>query len=152
MLDDLETLFKKLEPPPGGIAGLHRRLQYEPRRRRTRVAALGLAGAVAVVGLLLTVHRRVAPSDKPPVADFHPALVSLGLQDAPREPAVIPPSMRHRMALLRVPLESDRVVFYYVAVLPATSSDQAEAGEDQDRRPGDSDADRLDDLGVSPPY
>jgi hypothetical protein len=118
MPDDMEMFFEALEPPPGGVAGLRRRLHHEPRRRRRRVAALGLAVAATVVGLLLAVHGRAARFPGPPVADFEPALVSLGLQNAPAEPATIPPDMRQRMALQRVPLQTDRVVFYYVAVLP----------------------------------
>jgi hypothetical protein len=124
MPDEPETFFETLEPPPGGVAELRHRLRHEPRRRRRRVAALGLAVAAAVAGLLLAVHGRVARFPGPLVANFDPALVSLGLQDAPSEPAVIPPDMKDRMALQRVPLQSDRVIFYYVAVLPDSHNDE----------------------------
>ena len=62
MPDDLETLFEKLEPPPGGAVRFHRRLKNEPRRRTRAVAALGLAGVVALAGLLVTVHPALATS------------------------------------------------------------------------------------------
>ena len=137
MPDDMKTLFEPLEPPPGGAANLRRRLQREPRRRQMRVAALAVTATVVLVGLFLAVYPRLAPSPRGPVSDVHPALVSLGLQNAPDEPAVIPPRQRHRMALLRVPLETDDVVFYYVAALPGSGSSLAGADEVQDRGPGE---------------
>jgi hypothetical protein len=126
MPDEPETFFETLEPPLGGVAGLRRRLQREPRRRRRRATALALAVAAAVVVLLLVVRGRVARFHGPPVADFDPALVSLGLQNVPAEPATIPPDMRQRMALQRVPLKTDGVIFYYVAVLPSASDSDDE--------------------------
>jgi hypothetical protein len=128
-------LFDQLDPPPGGVAGLRRRLRNEPRRRRRHVATAALGGALVVGGLSVTLYRQLAQPDQVQarLADFDPALVALGLQDAPSEPAAIPPEMRHRMALERVPLDTERVVFYFVSSLPdpspATSSTDAEQEE-----------------------
>jgi hypothetical protein len=116
-----KALFETLAPPPGGVAVLRRRLQRERPRRRMRLASLGVGATLAIAGLLVAAQVRTARKQLPIPAEPHPALVRLGLQHPPREPAAIPRRMRHRMALQRVPLETDRVVFYYVAVLPAPS-------------------------------
>jgi len=129
-----EPLFETLAPPPGGVDGLRQRLRREGRRRRARRAVLGVAGALAIAGaiagMLAALQVRTSRRPLPIPAELHPALVGLGVQPPPAEPAVIPPGMRHRMALQRVPLETDRVVFYYLAVLPETPSDPDSRGDD----------------------
>lgn len=114
MTTDGEALFERLAPPPGGAAALRLRLRRDRWRRRVGPAAVaGASLALALAGLVRTAGRdRTIPREP------HPALIALGLQAPPAEPATVPPDMRQRMALLRVPLATDDIVFYYVALLP----------------------------------
>ena len=119
-MNDLGPLFRTIDPPAEGIRGLRTRLERD-RRRRARVRLGGAAFAVAtltvVVGLLV-MPAPPAPLTLDRVDDSAiPALVSLGLREAPREPAEIPPHQRDRMALLRVPTKDPRVVFYRLVAL-----------------------------------
>ena len=91
--------------------------------------------------MLLTAQTLVAPSNRQPSIDLRSAYAEVS---GPREPAVIPADLRHRMALLRVPLKTDRVVFYYVAVLSEAAADTAEPDEGHDGGPEDR-------AGESPP-
>lgn len=135
MPSDLDELFERLDPPPGGAAGLRRRLRSEPRRRRTRALAVALAGVVAIGGLSVALYRHPGQSGQPQVGDPDPARLARGLEDAFPEPAVVPADMRHRVALLRVPLETDQVILYYVAALPEEPSGASNAGTEQGGAP-----------------
>lgn len=119
-MNDLEPLFRAIEPPGDGIRGLRARLERDRRRRaRARLggAALAVATLSVVVGLLVMPAPPSALALDRVDDSAIPALVSLGLREAPREPAEIPPRQRDRMALLRVPTKDPRVVFYRLVAL-----------------------------------
>jgi len=118
MRGDTDDLFEVLDPPPGGVAALRRGLRREPYRRRVRAAVIGLASAVLLGGLCVPFYRHVERSRRLPVADLAAGLPAAHDGEGSGEPAVVPPALRDQMALLRVPLDTDRVVFYYAAVLP----------------------------------
>jgi hypothetical protein len=84
-----DELFEPLEPPPGGLQRLRARLDAP----RTRSAPIWIF-AVATCAL---------------------ALGAVALQAPPREPVTVPPSGRAEVAVVRVPLRDERVVFYWVA-------------------------------------
>ncbi len=119
-MNDLEPLFRMIEPPAEGIHGLRARLERDRRRRdraRAGGAVLVVGALAAVVGLLVTPPPPSALVLDRADASAIPALVSLGLREAPSEPAEIPPGQRDRMALLRVPTKDPRVVFYRLVAL-----------------------------------
>jgi hypothetical protein len=109
------------EPPPGGLERLRARLaERPPQRSRIVPAVVGVIVMVVAVGLLL--GRRPDSAARVSKATLDPRLISLGLQTAPSEPAVVPPEHRHEMALLRVPLRGERVVFYRLVTLPSPTT------------------------------
>jgi hypothetical protein len=83
------------------------------RRRRRRVEAALAAAAVAGIAIVaLVLNPLSAPRTELP----HPTLrVRLGLDPLPRENLIISAAQRGEVAAQRVPLESERVVFYLVA-------------------------------------
>ena len=104
--------FETLEPPPGGLAGLRTRIARDAaRRRRTRYARLAAAACVALFLVGLVTLRRPEP-ELP--AEFQLARMQLGLVAQPTEVLTIPEGQRHKLAAARVPLDTDRVVFYMV--------------------------------------
>ncbi|MCA9541016.1 MAG: hypothetical protein KC620_19080 [Myxococcales bacterium] len=99
--------FQRLDPPPGGLFALRRRLRAERQRQRRRVvigAAIGsLAAAVLALWLL--------PTQPPParIASDHPALVQLGLAPLPSQPVEVIGGAARRVETGRAD-----VVFYLV--------------------------------------
>jgi len=114
MNDRQPKLFESLEPPRGGLAGLRARIARDTRRRvlmrrlQTATAAL-LVLAVAGLTILDPRGRRESP------LEFRLARMSLGLIPPPSEILTIPEERRHQIAVRRVPLQTDEVLFYLVA-------------------------------------
>ncbi len=109
-----------LEPPPGGLERLRTRIaENPPHVPRTVRVLVGLTVFALAVGGSVLLAPRPDSGALLSRATFDPTLVSLGLQRAPSEPAMVLPGSRHEMALLRVPLRNERVVFYRLVTLPA---------------------------------
>ena len=112
MTETNEPLFAMLDPPPDGLAGLRARLDTERRGRmrrpRWRLAVLmaGLVGLVAIMVML------------PPEPELPPELdlvrMHLGQLPPPTEAVTLVRESRTELALQRVPLDTDQVVFYLV--------------------------------------
>src|ERR1700722_3640214 len=103
-----EDAFEQLEPPPGGLTRLRAAMAERPPRRWLRWA---LASELAVVSLLaLAQLGRIAwpPSDLG--RQFRAALP----EHHSREPVALRGD-DESTALLRVPTENPKVVFYWVA-------------------------------------
>lgn len=121
---EARPLFARLEPPPGGLADLRRRIAAEEaaqaRLRGWRWAVGGLATAAAVVALALLSTRPPAPTwvDAPALAG-DPGLVALGRGPAPREPVTLAPDAGPGAALRRVETATPGVVYYRVMAAPA---------------------------------
>jgi hypothetical protein len=118
MSDERRPLFEPLEPPPGGLGALRRRLERDSRRRfYARQAVLATAGASLIVGFV--VFLALGPGGSPAMDDsaFAFTRISFGLSPAPSEPVSLREGESSRAAVKRVPLDSDRVVFYRVAVV-----------------------------------
>ena len=127
--DPHAELFETLEPPRGGLAGLHARLERDGRRRlRGRRMRLALAGG-AVLLLLLSVPplRPARPSD-PLAGELQLARMRLGLEPAPTEILTIPAGQRHRLAARRVPLGTDRVVLYRIGTVGSGTASHPDGG------------------------
>lgn len=108
-----------LEPPRGGLERLRARIAESPSRvPRTVPALVGLTVLALAAGGSLLLRPRPDSTTLLSRAPLDPRLVSLGLQTAPSEPAVVLPEHRHEMALLRVPLRTEGVVFYRLVILP----------------------------------
>ncbi len=115
MSDPLHDVFEILQPPPGGLAELQRRVQGERTPRRAWLGGLALVAAAAAV-LVVASPRTPEPAlelaDQLACAD--PALA--GVLCAGGEPgAVVSPSGADRLALALVPNANDRVLIYRVA-------------------------------------
>lgn len=120
-------LFEELMPPAGGLGQLRARLDQEPARQRRRRAAAAAGGALVAAGIILAVL--LIPSGEPGVrADLDavlaacPAAVRLGLADAPAEPVSVAPGQRHRLAVQRVEVADQNVLYYRVIVVDRPSS------------------------------
>jgi hypothetical protein len=119
------NLFGELTPPAGGLDRLRARLDREPvrQRRRRSAAAAGLAitAAAIILAVILTPMGRPEPYSGPGTTfAANPAAVRLGLTTAPTEPVSIAPDQRHRMAVQRVEVADQRILFYRVTVLEAS--------------------------------
>jgi hypothetical protein len=91
-----------LEPPPGGLQALRRRLAGEPRRRAIRLAwdaALASIAAGAVVVAALLRGNAVPPAPAWP----------------PGEHAMVPPESRGQVALSAEPVRVPGAALYWVA-------------------------------------
>ena len=116
MSDLQERLFEPFEPPRGGLAMLRTRIE---RDRLRRVRALNLQ-AVAAFGLALAISTWSVFAPRPqqePLPSFDLARIGLGLAPRPAEAVTVPADRRHELAVHRVPLETDSVVFYRIASL-----------------------------------
>lgn len=117
MSDRAGRLFETLEPPRGGLAGLRARLEREGVRRR-RIRAVQLAGALAavpaivIVLLLWPAHR---PAPDPLQDELRGARLRLGLLPRPSEVLTVAPDRRASAAVRRVPLDTERVLFFWVS-------------------------------------
>jgi hypothetical protein len=126
--------FETLQPPRGGLAALRGRLEADgrgrARARRMRFAAA--AACVAFLGIMLTWMATRTRDGRPRAGldgegdPFRMVRLEVGLAAPPEEPLTIPPGQRHRLAAHRVPVESERVVFYRVASLDAEEEVVAE--------------------------
>ena len=116
MSDPYEKLFESLDPPRGGLAALRTRIE---RDRRGRVRALNLQAIAAVVLVLAVASWSVFAPRGPvePLPSFDLARIGLGLAPKPPEAVTVPDGRRHELAVQRVPLGTDSVVFYRIASL-----------------------------------
>jgi hypothetical protein len=114
--DPYERLFESFDPPRGGLAALRTRIEHD---RRGRVRALNLQAIAAVVLVLAVSTWSVFAPRRPvePLPSFDLARIGLGLAPKPPEVVTVPDGRRHELAVHRVPLESDSVVFYRIAAL-----------------------------------
>jgi hypothetical protein len=114
MNDRSDELFDDLAPPRGGLAGLRARIDRAARRQaRLRLlrGAVATGAALGLAGLLLVSRPAETP---PPRLELGPSAVRWGLRELPSEPVTVTVGSRGRLAVRRVPLESERVVFYLV--------------------------------------
>ena len=133
----LQDVFEKLEPPPGGPARLRARMTAAARPRESSafrplawIAAAAVAASLTALVVLAALERPVthaasgpavvppttvvAAASGVPLPGTHPALATLGLEPLPTEP-VTAAAGASSLALRRVPVADDRVVFYLVA-------------------------------------
>lgn len=113
--DPLHDVFEILEPPPGGIHELRRRVRGEGTPRRAWLGGLALAAATAAV-LLVAVPDQPEPGAElaQRLACADPGLS--GLLCDHREPgAVVAAGHQGRLALAPISTGSDRVLLYRVA-------------------------------------
>jgi hypothetical protein len=123
-----EQVFEELDPPPGGLEALRRRLHQasalESRaRRRVRRTRLAVAAAAACLVIWLAIPGSW-PLDQGPsslqlelASEGNPALVRLGLAAPQDEAVVVPVGVRHRIAVEQVTTGDPDVIYYRVAVL-----------------------------------
>lgn len=110
---DETRLFRTLDPPPGGLADLRRRITGRRRRRawtmRVATATAGVAIAALAVWLALPAGNGAEHG-----IEFGDDLlaVRLGLAEPPSEPVSVRPGQRGTYAVERVPTTDDRVVMY----------------------------------------
>lgn len=118
--DDLDPVFRRLDPPPGGLADLRRRLAAErsaeasARRWRGPLMIAGLAAAALVV--IAVLPRAPAPRAgwlEDATAAGDPALAALGLAPAPTAPVTLAPGAG-LAAVQRVETATPGVVYYRV--------------------------------------
>lgn len=105
-----EDVFERLEPPPGGLAGLRERIT-RPRETRRFVP---LAGALALAAGLLLVWSSDRTPDLVTAARQRggPEEIALGLAPAHGEAAVV--QAQTTSALAQVPTSNPSVAFYWV--------------------------------------
>ena len=106
-------LFRTLDPPAGGLAKLRGRIRGKGHRLTRVPLAPTVSAAVltlAVVGWV--VFAPVEEPDLPPELDL--LRMQLGQLPLPSEAVTVPNTPRGQIAVRRVPLESDEVVFYLV--------------------------------------
>jgi hypothetical protein len=121
------NLFEELTPPAGGLGQLRARLDQEPARQRRRRSAAAAGLAITAAGIILAVLL-IPPgqpdlhTDLTTILAANPAAVRLGLANAPAEPVSIAPDQRHRMAVQRVEVADQKVLYYRVTVLNEPSS------------------------------
>lgn len=149
---EFKNLFKKYEPPPGGLEALRIKLADEEIERRRKSifmrpvywAYAGTAVLILLVTVILLMQfylpgeswegkdsftRLVAQSDDP-------SLIRYGLAQVPQEPVTVPKKSQAQLAVLQVPVESEEVIFYWVSSLPS--------GEEMDE---ETDEERNEDIG-----
>jgi len=112
-MNDALDLLREIDPPPGGLDGLRRRLARHARRR----AAIGRSAfAAATLALVLGGSLAVREATRPPAVPAWAAesllAVELGLVEVPDEPVSIPRAARNRLAIRRVDTSDPRVVLY----------------------------------------
>jgi hypothetical protein len=135
---EFKDLFKKYEPPPGGLEALRIKLAGREKVRRKksiflRPAYWAFASAAVVIVLIAVIFfiqifiqsllpgkpwaekdsfsRLVAQSDDP-------SLIRYGLVKVPEEAVTVPKKSQTQLAVLQVPVESEDVIFYWVSSLP----------------------------------
>jgi len=123
-------LFERLEPRPGGLAALRRRLDGDEARRSRGLRVAAVAAVAAAVAVLLVVWMWPTATWPPRARAStrlaaHPAAVGLGFAPAPAEPVTVMPGSRAEVAVSRVPTSDERVVFYWVATADTPADDPA---------------------------
>jgi hypothetical protein len=116
MSDSRELLLDPLEPPPGGLAGLRRRIAGRERRRaaaRSTLPALAIVAVAGCAAILAWLGSPPRPLAAPVLDDL--GSIALGIAAPPVEPVTVPAARRNDTAVLRVPTRDDRVVLYLVA-------------------------------------
>jgi len=133
MSDKQPTLFPELTPPPGGLQKLRLRLDKERESRHRRAYGVALALASALV-IFLVLHLGVGVSWPGSRSDDalqrlilasggpNPALVRLGLAEAPPAAVTLTAREQRRVALQPVPVADSRVIYYRVVVVNGTNS------------------------------
>ena len=114
MTDTHEVLFETFEPPPGGLVGLRARLQRDASRQRIRRRLMSTTAATLLLGVIgwsILGPRREAVATSP---ELDLVRMQLGLLAAPDEPLTLPTGRRRDIAVWRVPLPTDEVIFYLV--------------------------------------
>ncbi len=115
MNDPLHDVFEILEPPPGGLAELRRRVHGERAPRWTWIGGAALAAAAASLLLVVTPPAHDPGADlAAAMACADPALASI-LCDQGDSMVAVAPGHQDRLALVSVPTSSDRVLLYHVA-------------------------------------
>jgi hypothetical protein len=122
--DPHERLFESLAPPRGGLAGLRARVERDGRRR-VRARNLQAVAAVVVVLAVSTWSVFGPRMAVEPLPGLDLAGIGLGMAPSPSETVTVPEDRRHELAVHRVPLEDDTVVFYRIGSLQP-ESDSAE--------------------------
>ena len=105
-----EDVFERLEPPPGGLAGLRERITQPHKARRF----VPLAGSFAMAAALLLVWLSDRTPDLVTAARERggPEEIALGLAPARGEPAAV--QAQATSALAQVPTSNPSVAFYWV--------------------------------------
>ena len=108
-----KEMFRRLEPPPEGLAKLRMRIERGARRRSRRLLVPSVsAGALILILVGWIVLAPVEESEIPSELDL--VRIQLGQIPAPSDVLTIPENRRDQVAALRVPLPTDDVVFYLV--------------------------------------
>jgi hypothetical protein len=126
-------VFEELDPPPGGLEGLRRRLdEVEMHRLRRSPSALvwqTAAAAVVCAVLVLAMAGVLRHANEPErrwrqqiISLANPALVRLGLQLAPTDTVTVPPAARDQIAIKQVSVDTPGVVYYRVAIVDTPRS------------------------------
>jgi hypothetical protein len=120
--NDLRDLFPPLDPPPHGLQRLRTRIDSERRARRRwqrvwipATAAAAAASIIALVSIALP-----DPVELPPAIETSLLRMQIGLAEPPVEPVTLLPHVRDALAVRRVDLDTDRVVFYLVGRVDET--------------------------------
>lgn len=122
------NLFEELTPPNGGLDRLRARLDHEPVRQHRRRALASAAIAMAATAFIFAVAVMVWPTSQPQlhldmatILAVSPAAVRLGLATAPSEPVSVASDQRRHMAVERVEVADQKVLFYRVTVISEPS-------------------------------
>ncbi len=132
---EFKDLFKKYEPPPGGLEALRTKLEDREKEEEKKSiflrpacwAITGVALALLFIAALL-IAQLILPSGPWKEKDFFsrlaaqsddPSLVRYGLVKAPEEAVTVPKKDQTQLAVLRIPVESEDVIFYWVSSLPS---------------------------------
>ena len=124
-----QHVFTRLEPPAHGLAKLRRRIAEADRGRRRWPLVIAPAALAAVVVLAMALWPTMSSTAAAPPLDRFaddPTLIAWGVVDGSAEPVSVPRSQQHDLAVHRVPVADDSVVFYWVST---TRNDEAAAAE-----------------------
>lgn len=109
-------LWRRLEPPPGGLAGLHARMHARPSvARRRATLALSFALAAGVLFFLVMSRRRALDPVAAARRQGAASEIALGLAPMPANPVAIDAEARATTALVEVRTYDPKVSFYWVS-------------------------------------
>jgi hypothetical protein len=117
-----EPLFDQLDPPPGGLTGLRRRILRDARRQVRRRLMRGSVVVVLLLGLTSWVAVQFRASSDVVSPELDLVRIHLGLLPVSSQVVTIPEAQRSTLAVQRVPLPTDQVVFYRVASIEEGTS------------------------------